>query len=248
MNRPYRAGDYVRVVNEEHSRFNLCGFIKAPEDDAFRIQLNGAGGTTTARTDDLEMIIPVEHKFDGRQTVTKDNLLDLAEWCDGRIVSPWKDPHMLVKTGFAEDPNFQVTVEIGDQIEYAGEGKWQVWINPNVRVKEPVMEDRAEMLEHRGFDPQHQARNLVWKIHYGSESEFPLDYIDVYVVWFCKTLQNWKAMVSTNAKDDAYYEVTHNGDKNETYVDRYVKETNTVYHGESGITDMTLVNNFGRIY
>lgn len=46
---------------------------------------------------------------------------------------------------------------------------------------------------------------------------------DVYVVWFCKTLQNWKAMVSTNVSDGMYYEVTHNGDKGETYVDVYKK-------------------------
>ena len=49
---------------------------------------------------------------------------------------------------------------------------------------------------------------------------------DVYVVWFCKTLQNWKAMVSTNVFDGMYYEVTHNGDKEETYVDVYKKWEN----------------------
>ena len=49
---------------------------------------------------------------------------------------------------------------------------------------------------------------------------------DVYVVWFCKTIQNWKAMVSTNVSDGMYYEVTHNGDKEETYVDVYKKWDN----------------------
>lgn len=49
---------------------------------------------------------------------------------------------------------------------------------------------------------------------------------DVYVVWFCKTLQNWKALVSTNVSDGMYYEVTYNGDKNETYVDVYKKWEN----------------------
>ena len=28
---------------------------------------------------------------------------------------------------------------------------------------------------------------------------------DVYVVWFCKTLQNWKALLSTNVSDGMYY-------------------------------------------
>lgn len=49
---------------------------------------------------------------------------------------------------------------------------------------------------------------------------------DVYVVWFCKTLQNWKALLSTNVPDGVYYEITHNGDKNETYVDVYKKWEN----------------------
>ena len=49
---------------------------------------------------------------------------------------------------------------------------------------------------------------------------------DVYVVWFCKTLQNWKALLSTTVRDGIYYEITHNGDKNETYVDVYKKWEN----------------------
>lgn len=54
--------------------------------------------------------------------------------------------------------------------------------------------------------------------------EITLD--DVYVVWFSKTLQNWKALVSTTVSDGMYYEITHNGDKNETYVDVYKKWVN----------------------
>ena len=49
---------------------------------------------------------------------------------------------------------------------------------------------------------------------------------DVYVVWFCKTLQNWKVLASTNITDGMYYEITHNGDKDETYVDVYKKWDN----------------------
>ncbi|PWM78682.1 MAG: hypothetical protein DBY32_04165 [Phascolarctobacterium sp.] len=55
---------------------------------------------------------------------------------------------------------------------------------------------------------------------------------DVYVVWFCKTLQNWKALLSTTVPDGVYYEVTHNGDKNETYVDVYKKWENLCVKGE----------------
>ena len=49
---------------------------------------------------------------------------------------------------------------------------------------------------------------------------------DVFIVWFSKTLQNWKALVSTTVSDGMYYEVTHNGDKCETYLDAYKKWDN----------------------
>lgn len=54
---------------------------------------------------------------------------------------------------------------------------------------------------------------------------------DVFVVWSCKTLQNNKALVSTTVSDGMYYEITHNGDKNETYVDAYKKWENFVVNG-----------------
>ena len=51
---------------------------------------------------------------------------------------------------------------------------------------------------------------------------------DVFIVWICKTLQNNKALVSTTLTDGMYYEITHNGDKQETYVDAYKKWENFV--------------------
>ena len=55
---------------------------------------------------------------------------------------------------------------------------------------------------------------------------------DVFVVWSCKTLQNNKALVSTTVSDGMYYEITHNGDKKETYVDAYKKWENFVVKQE----------------
>lgn len=51
---------------------------------------------------------------------------------------------------------------------------------------------------------------------------------DVFIVWSCKVLQNNKALVSTTIPDGMYYEITHNGDKGETYVDAYKKWENFV--------------------
>lgn len=56
--------------------------------------------------------------------------------------------------------------------------------------------------------------------------DFELTEKDVYVVWFCKTLQNWKALLSTTIPDGMYYEVTYNGDKKESYIDAYKKFDN----------------------
>lgn len=49
---------------------------------------------------------------------------------------------------------------------------------------------------------------------------------EVYVVWFSKTLQNAKALLSTTLSDGMYYEATYNGDKNEMYLDAYKKLSN----------------------
>ena len=54
--------------------------------------------------------------------------------------------------------------------------------------------------------------------------EITLD--DVFIVWSCKTLQNNKALLSTTVSDGMYYEITHNGDKKEIYVDAYKKFEN----------------------
>ena len=49
---------------------------------------------------------------------------------------------------------------------------------------------------------------------------------DVFVVWYCKTLQNHKALLSTTIPDGMYYELTYNGDKDEAYLDAYKKWQN----------------------
>lgn len=55
---------------------------------------------------------------------------------------------------------------------------------------------------------------------------------EVFVVWFSKTLQNWKALISTTISHGMYYEVTYNGDKKETYLDAYKKWENVCVKDE----------------
>lgn len=92
-------------------------------------------------------------------------------------------------------------------------------------------EGKLEITERLPF--QIQARMLVFDycvkkldktdIH----TTFSMD--EVYVVWFCKTLQNWKALLSTTLPDGMYYEVTFDGDKQQAYLDAYKKFDNVVY-------------------
>ena len=74
-----------------------------------------------------------------------------------------------------------------------------------------------------------KAKQLVVN-YYNSRVErtddFEITEENVFIVWFCKTLQNWKALVSTTVSDGMYYEVTYNGDRQETYLDAYKKWEN----------------------
>lgn len=79
------------------------------------------------------------------------------------------------------------------------------------------------------IDYQKIARKIV--LDYTNEHIDKTDHVqitldDVFIVWFCKTLQNWKALVSTTLPDGMYYEVTYNGDKKEVYLDAYKKFEN----------------------
>lgn len=61
----------------------------------------------------------------------------------------------------------------------------------------------------------------------------PVDLSNVFVVWSCKTLQNYKCLVSTTVSGDGIYaEYTYNGDKQELYEDVYKKLTNTCHTEE----------------
>lgn len=67
--------------------------------------------------------------------------------------------------------------------------------------------------------------------HLDSTDDFIFNKEDVYVVWYSKTLQNAKALLSTPLPDGMYYEVTYNGNKDEIYFDAYKKFENIKIEG-----------------
>lgn len=64
--------------------------------------------------------------------------------------------------------------------------------------------------------------------------DFPME--EITLVWFSKTLQNWKALVVTHTRDQFFYEVSYNGDKKEAYIDAYEKFDNVCVKDEQHIS------------
>lgn len=65
---------------------------------------------------------------------------------------------------------------------------------------------------------------------YNAHGDVKIDLGDVFVVWSCKTLRNYKLLASTTVSGDGIYaEYTYNGDKQELYEDVYRKITNIRY-------------------
>ena len=75
---------------------------------------------------------------------------------------------------------------------------------------------------------QGTCRALMWH-WFNSHRNISVTHDDIFVVWSCKALQNFKCLCSTNAPGDTTYaEFTYNGDKGEIYCDYYTKEENVV--------------------
>lgn len=80
-----------------------------------------------------------------------------------------------------------------------------------------------------GLDADMETKAIILVAKYIKEHLDKSDgevYFEVYVVWKCKTLQNWKFLISSSLNDGMYYEMTYNGDKEEWYLDAYKKFEN----------------------
>jgi hypothetical protein len=49
---------------------------------------------------------------------------------------------------------------------------------------------------------------------------------EVYIVWACYILGNWKVLISTTLPDQMYYEVTFDNTRQKVYIDAYRKWEN----------------------
>ena len=84
---------------------------------------------------------------------------------------------------------------------------------------------------------------MKWYKSYRPQVDIKLD--DLYVVWSCKALQNYKALLSTAIEGDGIYaEYTYNGDKSELYEDVYGKLTNSCITNHSRCTSSFLKHEY----
>ena len=72
------------------------------------------------------------------------------------------------------------------------------------------------------FQEKCRVEYILWNHKFGDEK---ITFNDTFVVWSCKTLQNWKCIVG-NKVDNTIAEYTFNGDKGELYEDVYKKLSN----------------------
>ena len=113
-----------------------------------------------------------------------------------------------------------------------------IGINPNGVFCGECGENTCKECEHKGRTKSYPLSNnefldlckgIVVKYHNKHiKSDKHIKRSDIFIVWSCKTLQNNKALLSTNISDGMYYEITYNGNKQEVYVDAYKKQENFV--------------------
>lgn len=71
------------------------------------------------------------------------------------------------------------------------------------------------------------AKQLVtnYILEHLDKSDVPVKF-NVYIVWSCYILGNYKMLLSSTLYDGMYYEVTYNANKHEYYLDAYKKFEN----------------------
>lgn len=86
---------------------------------------------------------------------------------------------------------------------------------------------------HGSFSKRMQKKKKLVNWYNNQIGATKIDLDNVFIVWSCKTLQNYKCLASTTVSGDGIYaEYTYNGDKQELYEDIYDKVQNTCHTEE----------------
>lgn len=89
------------------------------------------------------------------------------------------------------------------------------------------------MIEIKSMDHFHNLCKKKLVDRYNVTTGRTISVEDTYVTWACKTLQNYKALLSTNVDGDGVYvECTYDGDKHQLYMDIYGKIENICHTEE----------------
>lgn len=148
---------------------------------------------------------------------------------------PWDDVRDRYWMGHQWSETYQRrkkdnVTDIQDEGDPTLSGRSEEEINADLALSARMYEDTSDYDK----DPDRllkKAKLMVIGSHNSTHEEpDQLTTDQLYIVWFTKVLNNWKALISTSVPGDGlYFEVTYNGDKLETYVDTYHKEDNQVF-------------------
>ena len=149
--------------------------------------------------------------------LTKENTEEFHKRLDLEACRIMKE--MAEKGQTTEGVDVAIVLQVGEENEKGN--KIGTYL-PIVRMKQRTgsageMDERAQMYVHH------------WIEEHMDKSDPPVEF-ETFIVWKCKTLQNWKYLISTTLPDGMYYEMTYDGDKNTWYLDAYKKFHNRSIH------------------
>lgn len=116
--------------------------------------------------------------------------------------------------------------KLGDPVsKWRGMQEEPIMSDKDWRPGNPVLDDIQ--VEDPVIKVKHLLRDYVRDVCFEHDRSVPS--FRIRLVWFCYILGGWKALLSTDLKDDMYYEITYNAAKKETYLDAYNKIENRCY-------------------
>jgi len=96
--------------------------------------------------------------------------------------------------------------------------------------------DGSQVFRREYFDDMEHAKKITfdyiktWLFKTNKHLTFGID--ELFIIQFSRTLQHSKTWITTTLPDGMYYEVTHNGDDGEWYINAYKKVDKVVYQDE----------------